>query len=334
VRDALERRLRWLFGTAAATFALFAIGIPLVLAGSTGGVLDLGAGAERWAPLAAGYGVVAAVLAAKIARAPRRETFLMPVLALGAATSGIALLVPIVSPWANDAGGEADRLALAGAALDLAGAALFSGAWLRLWLAATPGDVREERDEAILMALLETIVPQGGAIPIGAADARLRERILARRPDRAASEVRIRLELRTLDLASRLEGGEALATASPDVRARAFERLLGSRFVTLRSLARRWRDVTLAAFYADDGVQDAIGFDRRHLERRLEEGPNREAHRARLVERGARETRESRESREGESSAATPAQPSMTRAEPADGPSPLRLIRTGAPLPR
>ena len=69
VRDALDRRLRWLFGTAAAAFALLGAAVVLALSGVPDVTARLGAAyavssvAQPFALFAVGYSATAAVLA-------------------------------------------------------------------------------------------------------------------------------------------------------------------------------------------------------------------------------------------------------------------------------
>jgi hypothetical protein len=314
VRDALERRLRWLFGAAAAAFASLAGFVAVALAGGAGTLLVVPPEGLPWAAFAVSFAVMATALAVRVARAPRRETFSMAVLAAGLVGSGAGLLAARL----GHAGEEPlARVLAAGAAIDLAAAGAFLAAWLSLWFARIPGEVRERRDDRLLVALLESIVPPGGAAEIGASDARLRQEILRRQSARAG-EVRIRLELRLLDLAHRVLARESFAHASPDRRSDVLGRLCGSRLGPLRRLVVDWRDLVLAAYYTDERVLDAVGFDRAYLERRLLEGPNREAHRERLARAPDGPT--------------SPAESDLRPAPPDEATVPfLRLIRTGGP---
>lgn len=309
MRDPLDRRLRWLFGGAAVAFALAPGAIRLALAGRAGPAMPLSEQVTPWAALAVSFSVTAAILAARVARAPRRETFVMLVLAAGLGAGGGTL----VGSWITQrADGSSPAVPAAGAAVALLGALAFATAWLRLWLAALPGEARQRRDEALLVALLDTLVPAGGAAEIGAADRAVRERVLSLRAA-ARGAVGIRLELRLLDLASRVLARVPLVEASADARTRVLDRLFGSRVGFVRRIVLAWRRAAFTGFYGDARVQRATGFDRAYLERRLVEGPNRELHRARL-ERGRRAGSDE-----------------ATAAEPATGPAAplLRLIRTG-----
>ncbi len=310
VRDALDRRLRWLFGTAAAAFGLLGGAVGLSMLGLAPVLAPLAVPALPWAPFAVAYAATATVLAWKIARAPRRETFLILVLAGGLVLSS---LVSLAAALAATRGGPEGRVMASGAGIDLVVAVAFAAAWIRLWFASVPGEARERRDEHLLVSLLDVLVPAGGAVDAGATEPAVRETILARR-SAVSSEVRIRLGLRLVDLASWVLTRESFAAASPDARSELLSRLCGSRVGALRRIALGWREAALAAYYVDPRVLDGIGFDRSYLRRRLFEGANREAHRARL-------------DREPDSLAgdATPLQKPT-----ADAPV-LRLIRTGGP---
>ncbi|MDG2305324.1 MAG: hypothetical protein P8R42_11870 [Candidatus Binatia bacterium] len=307
MRDPLDRRLRWLFGSAAAAFGLLGGTLALSLLGVTGNLLGFAPEASPWIPFAIAYAVMAALVAGRIARAPRRQTFLMLALAGALGASGLTAL----GLWASAGAGPQARVLGSGAAIELASALLCACAWGRLWFADLPGEARERRDEALLQAVLSTLVPEGGAVEIGASESGVRERVLARRSV-GRTEVGIRLELRQLDLASRWVARESFTQASPDTRSEVLNRLCGSRVGALRRIALAWRAAALAAYYADARVQGEIGFDRRYLDRRLAEGPNRDAHRARL-----------------EAESAGEASDRGVLRQPEVGTPVLRLIRTG-----
>lgn len=316
VQDALERRLRWLFGIAAAAFGFFSGAVFLAPLGVAGVETPLSGQALRWTGFVVAYGAMAAIVCARVAWRPSSGTFLMLVLAVGAGLSGLASLTGLGRP-------DAPAGALAsGAAIDLAAACVFGLAWTRLWFAAAPGDARAHRDEALLAALLDALVPAGGAVEIGGTDPTVRRAILSRR-SAARSETRLRLELRAIDLACRLLVRESFASASTDTRGEVLHRLMGTRVEPLRRIVLAWREAALAAYYADPRVLAEIGFDRAYLERRLVEGPNREEHRARLAtldsaRDGARSDRESSGDRALE--------------RPAKSVAPaLRLVRNGGP---
>lgn len=313
VRDGLERRLRWLFGTAAATFGLLSAGVVLALFDAPGSLVSLRPGALAWAPFAVAYTATAAVLAWRVARAPRRETSSMILLGAGLGLSGVAALaVPLVRTATDPQG----KMLAAGAAADLLAGGLFVAAWLRLWLDAVPGEARQRRDESLLVALLDALVPEGGAVPFGAADPRVRDAILSSRSVRR-SEVALRFELRALDVACLLLARESFRTASPDTRSEVLARLCRTRVAPLRRAAVAWREAALTSFYADPRVLDAIGFDRGYLDRRLTEGPNRDAHRERLAVSGPADA------------------PAALEKPAAEGPGPsapvLRLVRGAGP---
>lgn len=313
VRDALDRRLRWLFGTAAATFGFLGGAVLLGMLGVPvpAFLAALEPPAVPWAPFVVAYAATAGLLAARIARRPRDETFSMLVLAAGLAVSGassLASLLVLEAPGPSSAGGVAT-----GAGIDFAVALVFAAAWVRLWLAAVPGTVRQQRDEALLVALLDLLVPSGGAGEIGATDPDVRGAILTRR-SASASEASLRLGLRGIDLVSRVLVRKPFARASTDERGEVLERLCGSRVSWARQEALAWRDAALTSYYADARVLARVGFDQAYLEHRLVEGPNREEHRRRLVETEPQ------------------AEPDSLRRPTSEPRAPaLRLIRSGGP---
>lgn len=309
--DGLERRLR------RALLALASVAAVAACAGTWMPRLGFGAASgsarEAAAPLAAVVGFLAtvAVAAAVCARAPRRYAHLLGVLAAG-----------FLAAAAASAGADVASLARAGvaAAIGLA-AALVQAA---LWCAERPGEATAHRDAELLRAALEAIVPDGGRVAFGATDAavagRLREAYACSGPH---GLLRLRLALRLAALACRLAGSGAFERAEIEARQRVIERLLTARLRALGQGVDELRRCALEAFYGDPRVQSAIGYDAAYVRTRLEQGPNGEAHRARM-----------------EATAADAGERSGD--EPGDGPTridagsrvpPLRLVRGGPTRP-
>ncbi len=236
---------------------------------------------------AVAMGVALAVL---IARAPRRHAHLMVVCTVGAGAAAVSLLVAYV---AGDGGGAA----LAGLVLALGLAASTFASWLALWLAPCPSHATRARDERLRAALLEALLPASD----GTDQALLREaleqalRDAQRRGDLALrrGDVALRVVLRILDAASRIERRRAFAELDAASRERLLSDLARSRFSALRRIGLLLERDVLARYYADPRVHREIGFDTRWLRGRFVAGPNRLAHEAREeAERQAREEAE------------------------------------------
>ena len=168
--DALDRPLRLLFSALAVVFAatgllfflfpdgtirfLDAVGRPL-------GFPDAPVSPLRfWLSLAVAYMVLVTLLAAAIARDPRDRAPLMPILAAGKATSSLTCLGYFV-------GAASAFVYLLNALVDGSLALVVLAAWGAVRLTDEAGSAR---DGARLRAVLDALVPRGGAFPIGAAD--------------------------------------------------------------------------------------------------------------------------------------------------------------------
>src|SRR5947208_9949968 len=167
---ALDRLLRLLFTTLAAAFAvaglLFcclpdATVATLTAAGRPRGFPPAPASPLRfWLSLAVAYMVLVTLLAAAIARDPRGRAHLMPILAAGKATSSLTCAGYFVAS-------SPAFIYLANALADGMLALTALGAYGLVWATGEPGAAR---DRALLTAVLDALVPRGGAFPIGAAD--------------------------------------------------------------------------------------------------------------------------------------------------------------------
>src|SRR5262249_12427478 len=124
-----------------------------------------------WLALAVAYMVVVTWLAAAIARAPRANAHLMPILAAGKATSALLCLAFFV--WQPLASGERVFIYLANFVVDASLVAVVATSAVALWLSSAPGERSVAGDRRLLDALLETLVPRGGPFALGGSDERV-----------------------------------------------------------------------------------------------------------------------------------------------------------------
>src|SRR5437016_5434036 len=170
---ALDRLLRLLFTTLAAAFAvtgLLFFRFPhatvgtLNAAGRPVGFPPAPASALRfWLSLAVAYMMLVTLLAAAIARDPRGRADLMPILAAGKATSSLTCAGYFVAS-------SPAFIYLANALVDGTLALVVLGAYGVVWATSGTGGAR---DRQLLQAVLEALVPRGGAFATGAADVAL-----------------------------------------------------------------------------------------------------------------------------------------------------------------
>src|SRR6266516_2144347 len=161
--DRILAALRRLFAGLAVAFAATGL-VFFLFPDGTLGVLN-----AAGSPLGLAYMVLVTLLAAQIARDPRGRAHLMPLLAAGKATSSLTCAGYFVLSMPA-------FIYLANALVDGALAAIALGAWAVVWATdAAPA----ARDAALLRAVLDALVPRGGPFAIGAADADLRQKLLA-----------------------------------------------------------------------------------------------------------------------------------------------------------
>src|SRR2546430_1552305 len=112
-----------------------------------------------WLSLAVAYMMLVTLLAAAIARDPRARAHLMPILAAGKATSSLACAGYFVAS-------SPAFIYLANALVDGTLALVVLGAYGVVWATSGTGGAR---DRQLLQAVLEALVPRGGALATGAA---------------------------------------------------------------------------------------------------------------------------------------------------------------------
>jgi hypothetical protein len=227
-----------------------------------------------WLSLAVAYMVLVTLLAAAIARDPRGRAHLMPILAAGKATSSLTCLGYLLCSTPA-------FVYLANFLVDGSLALLVVGAW-RLVRAAD--DERRTHDAALLRAVLDALVPRGGAFATGAADT-----------DLDAALVRYfgalhplgPLGLHALLLAVEwgavvFERTRPFSRLAPDARERALAAWETSRLGVRRQLVGSLKLLALMHFYERPDAWAGIGYDDAHLRGKLLAGPNAAHHAARL----------------------------------------------------
>jgi len=284
VPTSLDGALRLLFRSLAIAFAvtgllfflfpdgtirfLDAVGRPLGFAEAPVSALRF------WLSLAVAYMVLVTLLAAEIARDPRGRAHLMPILAAGKATSSLTCLGYFVAS-------SPTFVYLLNALVDGSLALIVLAAWAVVGLT---DDARATRDGALLRAVLDALVPRGGAFPTGAADtdvdAALARYFASLHPLGPAG-------LRALLLAIEygavvFEHTRPFSRLDADGRERALAAWETSRLAPRRQLIASLKLIALMHFYERPDVWPAIGYDDGHLRQKLLAGPNAAHHAARL----------------------------------------------------
>ncbi len=218
--------------------------------------------------------MVVTLLAASIARDPRGRAPLMPILAAGKATSSLTCLGYFLAS-------SHAFVYLLNALVDGSLALTVMAAWGAVLLT---DETAAARDGALLRAVLDALVPRGGAFPTGAADTDL-DVVLARY---FASLHRLGpVGLRALLLAIEygavvFERTRPFSKLDPAARERALAAWEASRLPPRRQLIASLKLLALMHFYERPDVWPAIGYDDGYLRRKLLGGPNAAHHGARL----------------------------------------------------
>jgi hypothetical protein len=284
VTDQIDRSLRLAFAALAVAFA--ATGLLFFLfpdatirtlnaAGGPFGFPPAPASALRfWLSLGVAYMVLVTLLAATIARDPRGRAHLMPILAAGKATSSLACLGYFV-------GSSPAFVYLLNAIVDGSLALFTLAAW---GVVRATDDLGSARDAALLRAVLDALVPRGGAFPIGAADtdvdAALARYFASLHP---LGPVGLRLLLLAIEYGAVLfERTRPFSRLDPAAREHALAAWERSRLGLRRQLLASVKLLALMHFYERPDVWAAIGYDDGHLRGKLLAGPNAVHHAARL----------------------------------------------------
>ena len=227
-----------------------------------------------WLSLAVAYMVLVTLLAAAIARNPRAHAPLIPILAAGKATSSLTCLGYFV-------GSSPAFIYLVNALVDGSLALFALAAWS---IVRVTQDLGSTRDTVRLRAVLDALVPRGGAFPTGAADTDL-DAALARyfASLHPLGPVGLRLLLLAIEYGAVVfERTRPFSQLDPAARERALAAWETSRLGPRRQLLASVKLLALMHFYERPEVWTAIGYDDGHLRRKLLAGPNAVHHAARL----------------------------------------------------
>ena len=227
-----------------------------------------------WLSLAVAYMMLVTLLAAAIARDPRSRAHLMPILAAGKATSSLTCAGYFVAS-------SPAFIYLANALVDGTLALTALGAYGLVWATSETGAAR---DRELLKAVLDALVPRGGAFPIGAADTDLDE-TLARYFVRLHpfGPAGLRVLLRAIEYGTAVfERTRPFSRLDPAARERALAAWETSRLGLRRQLVASVKLLGLLHFYERPETWPGISYDDGHLRRKLLAGPNAAAHAARL----------------------------------------------------
>ena len=281
--DPLDRPLRLVFGALALAFAatgllffLFPDGTVRALnaAGRPLGFPDAPPSALRfWLSLGLGYMVLVTILAATIARDPRRHAALMPILAAGKATSSLTCLGYFIAS-------SPAFIYLANALVDGSLALIALGAWAGIRVS---DDSAKERDGVLLRAVLDALVPRGETFPTGAADtdADVARYFASLHP---LGPIGLRLVLLAFEWGAVVfERTRPFSRLEPTAREEALAAWEASRLAPRRQLIAAFKLVALMHFYDRRDVWPAIGYDDAHLRAKLLAGPNAAHHAPRLA---------------------------------------------------
>ncbi len=272
------------FGVVGAIFLLFPDGTVRVI-NATGSIFRVFPPAPPsqlrfWLSLGVSYMALVTVLAAMIQRDPVRHRDLMPILAAGKFCSSFTCLLFFL-------GSSPTFLYLLNFIVDGSITLIVLGCYV--WVGVGAGSAGDERwlarSTPVLDALIETMLPAGGAFEAGGRDTALAQDL--------SSYFRHLHPRGGLGLALLLQGMEfgpyvfgPRRTRFTRLTAQERERFLSgfeqSRFALRRQLFASLKLVTTMHFYGYPAVQDRIGFDRDYLRRKLLAGPNAAHHQARL----------------------------------------------------
>ncbi len=233
-----------------------------------------------WLSLGVSYMALVTILAAMIQRDPVRHRDLMPILAAGKFCSSFTCLLFFLfsSPT---------FLYLLNFLVDGSITLIVLGCYA--WTALNTDSAGDERWLArraqTLNALIETMLPAGGAFNVGGRDTALAEDLSGYfRHLHPRGALGLALLLTGMEFAPYVFGPRRTRFTRLTVPER--ERFLSgfeqSRLAPRRQLFASLKLVTTMHFYGYAAVQGSIGFDREYLRRKLLAGPNAPHHQARL----------------------------------------------------
>ncbi len=233
-----------------------------------------------WLSLGVSYMVLVTILAAIIQRDPVRHRDLMPILAAGKFCSSFTCLLffffssPTFLYLLNFLVDGSITLIVLGCYAWVALSA--DGAGDERWLA---------RNARVLAALIETLLPAGGAFELGACDTALAEDLSGYfRQLHPRGLLGLALLLQMMEFGPYMFGPRwtRFTRLTVQGRARYLSGFEQSRLAPRRQLFASLKLITTMHFYGYPTVQDSIGFDRDYLRRKLLAGPNAAHHQARL----------------------------------------------------
>ncbi len=198
----------------------------------------------------------------------------MPILAAGKATSSLTCVGYFV-------GSAPAFIYLANALVDGSLALIVLGAWA---VVIGTGEAAVARDGPLLRAVLDTLVPRGGAFATGAADTEL-DHDLATYFARLhpLGPLGLRLLLRAVEYGAVVfEHTPPFSRLDPAGRERALAAWETSRLGLRRQLIASLKLLAMMHFYDRPAAWAGIGYDDDYLRRKLLAGPNAAAHAARL----------------------------------------------------
>jgi hypothetical protein len=274
------RGLSAAFAVTGLTFFIFPDGTIRVLnaTGSVFGFPPAPASPLRfWLSLGVAYMMLVTLLAAAIARDPRGRAHLMPILAAGKATSSLTCLAYFL-------GSEPAFVYLLNVLVDGSLTLLVLGAW---GVVRATSEDAAAHDRELLRAVLDALVPQGGAFPIGAADTDLDDAVARYFESlHGLGPVGLRLLLRIIEYGPIVfERTRPFSRLDPGARARALAVWETSRLGIRRQVIASLKLIALMHFYERRETWPGIGYDDAYLREKLLAGPNAAHHAARLEAR-------------------------------------------------
>jgi hypothetical protein len=280
----VDRALRLLFTAFAVAFAATGLAFLCFPDGTIGALNAAGrplgfppappSALRFWLSLGLAYMMLVTLLAAAIARDPRGRADLMPILAAGKATSSLTCLAYFV-------GSTPAFVYLANALVDGSIALVVLGARATVW---ATSEEAAARDAELLRAVLDALVPRGGAFALGAADTEV-EHLLVRHVRRLhpLGPLGLRVLLRAIEYgAVAFERSAPFSRLDPQARERALAAWERSHLSPRRQLIASLKLLALMHFYERPEAWPGIGYDDAHLRGKLLHGPNAAHHAARL----------------------------------------------------
>ncbi len=285
-----ERAITLIFQILAATFALVG-SIFLLFPNGTVRTINAAGSIFRifppapesalrfWLSLAVSYMALVTVLAWLIQRDPRRYRHLMPVLAVGKFSSSFTCFLFFV--FSSPAFLYLLNFLVDGSITLIA---LGCYAWLGLEERAAHAGQVSGTDAVMLDALVDALLPAGGAFAVGARDppvsSELRAYFCKMLP---GGPIALALLLRGLNYGPLLFGPQRVrfVNLSADDRQSYLAGFERARFAPRRQLIAALKLVTMLHFYEHPQVQQAIHYDGSYLREKLLAGPNAAQHRLR-----------------------------------------------------